>query len=254
MVQQSIGSKMKKVDSASFASGLVDDELGEKQNVDDVSDDETFQENSMVYEIAINKTDSGASSSKPGLIGSESGEISKALNCEGGKDFQENSIVHEIAGDEIHLVPSLSKSGLRSCESGETSKALNFESDKEPDRAQANIGGKENAAASFINTKNMCDRIVNSRKGDISSRDSTGDKATCVKEKDLCNDVIVPVDNPSLKRKYRELTEQNDKKSVDSVDKHSSTKKKFNIYTGHSCDFARKFLADMVKNGAFRDK
>ena len=39
MVQQSIGSKMKKVDSASFASGLVGDELGEKQNVDDVSDD-----------------------------------------------------------------------------------------------------------------------------------------------------------------------------------------------------------------------
>lgn len=233
MVQQSIGSKMKKVDSASFASGLVDDELGEKQNVDDVSDDETFQENSMVYEITINKTDSGASSSKPGLIGSESGEISKALNCEGGKDFQENSIVHEIAGDEIHSVPSLSKSGLRSCESGETSEALNFESDKEPDRAQANIGGKENAAASSI---------------------KTGDKATCVKDKDLCNDVIVPLDNPSLKRKYRELTEQNDKKSVDSVDKHSSTKKKFNIYTGHSCDFARKFLADMVKNGAFRDK
>lgn len=214
---------MKKVDSASFASGLVDDELGEKQNVDDVSDDETFQENSMVYEITINKTDSGVSSSKPGLIGSESGKISKALNCEGGKDFQENSIVHEIAGDEIHSVPSLSKSGLRSCESGETSKALNFES-------------------------------VNSRKGDISSGDSTGDKATCVKDKDLCNDVIVPLDNASLKRKYRELTEQNDKKSVDSVDKHSSTKKKFNIYTGHSCDFARKFLADMVKNGAFRDK
>ena len=240
VVQQSVGSKMKKVDSASIASGLVDGgESGEKLNVDNVSDDETFQENSMVYEITRNKINSGASSSKSGLIGSESGQTSKALNHEGDKDFQENSIVYEITGDEINSGPSLSKSGLTGCESGETSKAVNCESVKEPARAQASIGGKENAAASSIKTKNMCDRITSSRKGNISSRDATGDKA---------------VENPSLKRKYRELTDQNDEKSRDSVDKHISTKKKFNIYTGHSCDFARKFLADMVKNAAFRDK
>lgn len=53
----------------------------------------------------------------------------------------------------------------------------------------------------------MCDRIVNFRKGDIFSRDFIGDKVICVKDKDLCNDVIVLVDNFFLKRKYREFIE-----------------------------------------------
>ena len=317
MVQQSIGSKMKKVDSTSIVSSLVESESGaeklnvddvsgfggsesrEKQNVDDVSDDKHFQENSMVYEITVHKIDSVASSSKSGLTGSESGQTSKALSCEGDKDFQENSMVHEITGqkidsvafssksglignvsgqtskalnckgnkdfqensmvheitrDEINSVPSLSKSGLTGCELGETSKALNFEGDKEPHRAQTTIASKEDAVASSNKTKNMCDKIINSQKGNISSRNAMTDKVTCVKVKDLCNNVIVPVENLSLKRKYSKLTDQNDKNSIDSVDKHSSSKKKFNIYTGCSCDFARKFLADMVKNAASGDK
>lgn len=254
MLQQSIGSKIKKVDSTSFASGLVDSESGKKPSVGDVSGDKHFQENSVVCEITGIKIDSVASSSKSGLIGSESGETSKTLNCKGDKDFQENSMVHEITGYEINSVPSLSKSGLTGCESVETSKVLNCEGDKEPDMAETTVGGKEDAVASSIKTKNMCDRIMNSPKGNISSRDATDDKATCVKVKDLCNNVIVPVENLSLKRKYRELTDQNDKNSVDSVNKGSLSKKKFNIYTGRSCDFARKYLADMVKNAAFRDK
>ena len=251
MAQQSIGSKIKKVDSTSIAFGLVDSESGERPIVDDVSGDKHFQENSMVDEIAGIKIDSVASSSKSGLTGSESTETSKALDWENDKDFQENSLVHEITGDEINSVPSLSKSGLTGCESGETSKALNCEGDKEPDRKEATTRGKKDAVDSSVKTKNMCDQIVNSSKGNMSSKDATGNKATCVKIKDLCNNVIGPVENLSLKRKYRELTDQNEKNSAN---KHGSSKKKFNIYTGRSCDFARKYLADMVKNAAFGDK
>ena len=251
MAQQSIDSEVKKVDSTSIASGLVDSESGEKLTVDDVSGDKHFQENSMVYEITGNEIGSVASSSKSGLIGCESAQTSKAPNCEGDKAFQENSMVYEVTGDEINSVPSLSKSGSTGCESRETSKALNCEGNKEPKRAQTTIEGKEDAVASSIKTKNMCDRIINSPKGNISSRDARGDKATCIKVKDLCNNVIIPVENLSLKRKYRGLKDKKDEDCVDSVGKHSSSKKKFNIYTGSSCDFARKVLADMVKNGTF---
>lgn len=255
LAQQSIGSKIKKVDSTSIASGLIDSEPGEKLNKDDVfGDKHFFQEKSMVHEITGNKTDSVASSSKSGLIGCESRQTIKALNCEGDKGFQENSMVHEITGDKISSVPSLIQSGLVGCESGETLRALDGESDKELDRAHTSIGDKKDAVASSIKTKNMCDRIWNSPKGKNSIRDARGVKATYLKVKDLCNNVIVPVENLSLKRKYRELKDQNDEDSVDSVDKSSSSKKKFNIYTGCSCDFARKFLADMMKNAAFRDK
>ena len=251
MTQQSIGSKIKKVDSTSIASGLVDSEPGEKLNEDNVLGDKPFQEKSMVHEITGNKIDSVASSSKSGLTGCESRQTSKALNCEGDKDFQENSMVHEITGDKTSSVPSLIQSGLVGCESGETLRALYAESDKEPDRAHTTLGDKKDAVASSIKTKNMCERISNSPKGNNSSRDARGVKATHLKVKDLCNNVIVPVENLSLKRKHRELKDPNDE---DSVDKSSSSKKKFNIYTGCSCDFARKFLADMVKNAAFRDK
>ena len=251
MAQQSIGSKIKKVDSTSIASGLVDSEPGEKLIEDNVLGDKPFQEKSMVHEITGNKTDSVASSYKSGLTGCESRQTSKALNCEGDKDSQENSMVHEITGDKISSVPSLIQSGLVGCESGETLRALDGESDKEPDRANTSLGDKKDAVDSSIKTKNMCDRISNSLKGNNSSRDARGVKATHLKVKDLCNNVIVPVENLSLKRKYRELKDPNDE---DSVDMSSSSKKKFNIYTGCSCDFARKFLADMVKNAAFRDK
>lgn len=253
MAQQSIGSKIKKVDSTSIASGSVDSEPGEKLTEDNVLGDKPFQEKSTVHEITGNKTDSVASSSKSGLTGCESRQTSKALNCEGDKDFQENSMVHEVTGDKINPV-SLIQSGLTGCESGETLRALDGESDKEPDRSQTTIGDKKDAVASSIKTKNMCDRISNSPKGNNSSRDARGVKATHLKVKDLCNNVIVPVENLSLKRKYRELKNPNDEDSVDSVDKSSSSKKKFNIYTGCSCDFARKFLADMVKNAALKDK
>ena len=252
MVQQNIGSDMKKVDSTSIASGLVDSESGERPNVNDVSGDKHSRENSMVCDITGTKIDSIAPSSRSGLPGSESRETSNAFDWESDKDFNNevNILVHEITGYKINLVSSLPKSGLTGCESGETSKAVNGEGDKEPNRAETTTRGKQDAVASSIKTKNMCDRVINSPKGNISSKDAIGDKATCVKIKDLCNNVIGPVENLSLKRKYRELTDQNDKTSVD---KHGSSKEKFNIYTGHSCDFARKYLADMVKNAASGD-
>ncbi|KAJ7339470.1 hypothetical protein OS493_005868 [Desmophyllum pertusum] len=177
-------------------------------------------------------------------------------------------MVQEIAGDEIDEIDSPSiKSGLTSSESRETSKALNNVGDNEHVVVQRNIGDKdgETVVASSIKTNGMCtNENVISPNVNLPIREHRRDEASgvassCIKTKDVSN-VIVSIrkENNPLKRKYTsELCDNNDSDNGDSdngVDKQSLSKKKFNIYTGCSCDFARKVVEDMVKNGEFRDK
>lgn len=200
----------------------------------------------------------GSSSIESGLVGSVSDN----------EDIQDNSMVQEIAGDEIDS--SSIKSGLTGSESRETPKALNNVGDKElVTQRNIHVGDKdgETAVASSIKTNGMCDENVISPNVNLPIRDHREDEASgvassCIKTKDVRNNVIIPIrkENNPLKRKYNsELCDNNDSDndngdSDNGVDKQSLSKKKFNIYTGCSCDFARKVVEDMVKNGEFRDK
>lgn len=179
----------------------------------------------------------------------------------GDNDFQDKSTVQEITANEKDLVAFSSvKTDLVGSESGETLTGPNCVGDKEPDGVHMSIGGKKDVVASSLGTKDMSDEYENSPNENFPIREHSRDEASAVasshvKTKEVhSGNVSVPAHNLSTKRKCRELNDYNDENSANSVDKYSSPKKKFNIYTGCSCDFARKVLEEMVENGALRDK
>ena len=67
---------------------------------------------------------------------------------------------------------------------------------------------------------------------------------SCVKE-----------DNTDTHRELKQLSEHN-KINIDVVceKQKSSEKRKFNVYTGYSCDFARKCLQEIMENEATEDR
>ena len=67
---------------------------------------------------------------------------------------------------------------------------------------------------------------------------------SCVKE-----------DNTDTHRELKQLSEHN-KINIDAVDEQQKTskKRKFNVYTGYSCDFARKCLEEILENEAIVDR
>ncbi|KAL9988334.1 hypothetical protein ACROYT_G002768 [Oculina patagonica] len=206
----------------------------------------------------IIKVDS--SSIEPVLVDSKSAGKLDVNNISGDNDFQDESVVKEITGDEKDSVAFSSiKPGLADCEPGETIKVPYCEDD-EPGGAQRSIGDKKDVVASSIRTKDVSDEYKNSPNRNLPIRGHGEDEASAgasphIITKDVSsNNVIDPAKNLSVKRKYREFNGHNDENNVNSVVEHSSGIKKFNIYTGCSCDFARKVLEDMVKNSALRDK
>ena len=202
----------------------------------------------------IDKVDS--LSIKSGFVDSESRVEINLDNASDGKGFQEDSRLQEIAGDEIALVAASSaRNGLADSESGKKLKVSNHKGDKEPSVVQRNKGDEQDTADLSVRTKDMCDEY-NSPNTNLLLRKQRGDKTSAaphIKTTDISSKNIVPIQNLSIKRKYRELTEDNDENNINNADKHSSQEKKFNIYTGYSCDFARKVLEEMVGNGSFRN-
>ena len=74
--------------------------------------------------------------------------------------------------------------------------------------------------------------------------DSSRHVVSCVKE-----------DNTDTHRELKQLSEHN-KINIDAVDEQQKTskKRKFNVYTGYSCDFARKCLEEILENEATVDR
>ena len=60
--------------------------------------------------------------------------------------------------------------------------------------------------------------------------------------------------NHSLKRKFKDIDTNSCEKVINGVDSHRSNMEKFNIYTGYTCDFARKILEDLVETAPSKDK
>lgn len=238
------------VASLSIKRGSADNESQENSNLDIDLGERDHKAHQII------KIDSA--SIEPGLVDSESGGKLNVNNNSGDNDFQDERVVQEITGDERDSAAFSSiKTGS---EPGEMVKVSNCEDDKEPDGRQRRIGDKKDAVASSIRTKDVSDEYKNSPNRNLPIREYRGDEASAVasspvKTKDVCsNNVIVPAQSLSVKRKYKEFNDHGDENSVNSVDEHSSRKKKFNIYTGCSCDFARKVLEDMVRNSTLRDK
>ena len=88
------------------------------------------------------------------------------------------------------------------------------------------------------------------------SKDNNFDTDQDAKEKLKFHVVsCVKEDNTDTHRELEQLSEHN-KINIDAVDEQHKTskKRKFNIYTGYSCDFARKCLEEILENEATVDR
>ena len=88
------------------------------------------------------------------------------------------------------------------------------------------------------------------------SKDNNFDTDQDAKEKLKVHVVsCVKEDNTDTHRELEQLSEHN-KINVDAVDEQHKTskKRKFNVYTGYSCDFARKCLEEILENEATVDR
>ena len=88
------------------------------------------------------------------------------------------------------------------------------------------------------------------------SKDNNFDTDQDAKEKLKFHVVsCVKEDNTDTHRELEQLSEHN-KINVDAVDEQHKTskKRKFNVYTGYSCDFARKCLEEILENEATVDR
>ena len=82
------------------------------------------------------------------------------------------------------------------------------------------------------------------------SKDSNFDTDQDAKEKLKFHVVsCLKEDITDTHRELKQLSEHN-KITIDAVDEHQKTskKRKFNVYTGYSCDFARKCLKEIMEN------
>ena len=196
-------------------------------------------------DVIGNKVNAAASSAVESHLADSKSEGKLNMdNFSVDKGFQGDSMVQETTGNEISSVPLSSvRQGLTGNESGKEAEVLNSVGDKEV---------KEAAVASAIKTKNLCNENSNSPKRNYSINK--------IKPRDLIKKNVtaspenISLKNHSLKRKYKEIDDNSCEHDVHEVDEHSSSRKKFNIYTGYTCEFARKVLEDLMTNGAFRDK
>ena len=88
------------------------------------------------------------------------------------------------------------------------------------------------------------------------SKDNNFDTDQDAKEKLKFHVVsCVEEDNTDTHRELKQLSEHN-KINIDAVDEQQkkSKKRKFNVYTGYSCDFARKCLEEILENEATVDR
>ena len=94
------------------------------------------------------------------------------------------------------------------------------------------------------------ENVVND-KNIVMEQETNGERnavSTCVKTDDECKPrKVLPAES------FGELRYHVDSSTTDADEQKTSKRKMFNIYTGCSCDFARKVIEDMMQNGAVGD-
>ncbi|XP_022783826.1 5' exonuclease Apollo-like [Stylophora pistillata] len=176
------------------------------------------------------------------MAGSKSEGNQHFSHVSSGEGFQGESMVQETCGNKNSFVGLLS--GTKDVAGSQMKEEPMVHHSVEDRRV------KHVTSASAKKTKVSPDEHLSSPKRSISNYK--------IKRRDMNDDVITsaentPLKNLSLKRKFQDIDANSCENVVSEVDSRRSDMK-FNIYTGSTCDFARKVLDDLAKSAPRRDK
>lgn len=195
--------------------------------------------------IPANEVNLVASSTiEPFMSGSKPEGNLHLTDVSNGEGFQCESMVQETSGNENSLVDL--SSGRKDLTESQVQEEPKVFYSVDVNRV------KHITSTSANKTKCLFDEHLSSPKGNISNckikcKDANDNNAfTSAKNLSL--------KNHSLKRKFKDIDTNSCEKVINGVDSHRSNMEKFNIYTGYTCDFARKVLEDLVKTVPSKDK